>query len=311
MGENVSDYSRFDFRALWKGRDRVTEVEREIVRRALATADRRRVLEVGTGFGRLLGTLAEIGDEVVATDFDHRTLGALPEDLGRTAPLRVAANLYHLPFVSGAFSSASMVRVYHHLSDPRAALAELGRVLTGGARALLSYNPKPSVGTFVNDIQRAIHPVTSGRFRSITFARGSVELEPDPFPVYVADRSSFDRHVRAAGFRPRGEVVSGLEEYYLMRFVPAELFLRIAAAFGNAPLFPMRFALLETPGSPAARLPPLDAILACPKCRGAIDFPSREGPLVCGACGFAGRREGPVIDLRYVPEGTRRWEAAG
>ena len=307
--ESVSDYARFDFAALWRGREKVTEVERAIVSRQLGSADRRRILELGTGFGRLLSALTELGGEVVATDFDVESLNGVPARAGSSRPLRVAANIYHLPFVDGAFTSASMVRVYHHLSDPGAALAEVGRVLQGGGRFLVSYNPKPTLGTLVNDIQRAIHPSPGTRFRSTTFARGPVTLDPEPFPVYVASRREFERTVRAVGFRPVSEVVSGLEEYYLMRRFPAGVFVRLGSALGRAPAFPARFAVLEKDQRPGASFPDLERILACPRCRTPFSPGSGDGPPVCGACGYRGTIRGAVLDLRYVPEGVRRWEA--
>lgn len=309
--ESISDYGRFDFAALWKGREKVTEVEREIVARCLRTADRRRVLEVGTGFGRLLGRIVGLSEQVVATDFDAGSLARLriPDSDGET--LKVAANVYHLPFVDGAFTCASMVRVYHHLTFPARALAEVARVLGSGGRFLLSYNPKPSVGTLVNDIQRALHPSDRAPFRSITFARGTIELPPDPFPVYVAGREQFQRIVRSVGLRPVEEVVSGLEEYYLMRFVPAELFVRLGVALGRAPIFPNRFVVLAKVGSPPPDLPDPQRILACPRCQTALGDVATVRPVSCKGCGFQGVVRDDVLDLRYVPPGSKRWEAAG
>ncbi len=307
--ESVSDYARFDFAALWRGREKVTEVERAIVSLQLGAADRRRILELGTGFGRLLGTITELGEEVVATDFDVNSLTGLSASAGSKGRLRIAANIYHLPFVDGAFTSASMVRVYHHLSDPVAALTEVARVLQGGGRFLVSYNPKPTLGTLVNDIQRAIHRPTRTRFRSITFARGPVTLDPEPFPVYVASRHEFARTVGAAGLRPVCEVVSGLEEYYLMRHVPAGVFVRLGTALGRAPAFPARFAVLVKDQRPGASLPDLERILACPRCRTPLPPGSDDVPPVCRACGYRGTIRGAVLDLRYVPEGVQRWEA--
>ena len=307
--ESISDYSRFDFAALWPGRDKVTEVERAIISGALRMGDCRRILEVGTGFGRLLGALTELSAEVVATDFDVGGLDRLPSPRPGRSPMRVAANVYHLPFVDGAFTGATMVRVYHHLSHPERALREIARVIGGGGRLVVSYNPKPSVGTFVNDVQRALHPSPRTRFRSLTFAAGPTVLEPDPFPVYVAGRREFDRSVNLAGLRAREEVVSGIEEYYLMRHIPAPWFVRLGTTFGRAPAFPTRFAVVSKPGDPPVSLPPLSEILACPRC----GVPQPEwrltGPLRCGHCSFEGVGRGGVLDLRFVPEGVARWEA--
>ena len=308
MSESVSDYTGFDFAALWPGREKVTEVERAIVSGALRDGDCRRILEVGTGFGRLLGALTELSDEVVATDFDLPGLMRLPGIGSTSNPMRVAANVYHLPFADGAFTSATMVRVYHHLSQPERALQEVARVLRGGGRLVISYNPKPSLGTFVNDVQRAIHPSARARFRSITFTAGPTVLDPDPFPIFVSDRPAFERTVSASGFRPGVEVVSGLEEYYLMRHVPARWFVRIGTAFGRAPAFPARFATLSRPGSDSSSLPPLRELFSCPRCGSPRPEWGLSGPLECDRCPFSGKRHNGVLDLRYVPEGATRWE---
>src|SRR5208282_2630205 len=121
--ESISDYEGFDFPRLWRGREKVTEVERSFLTAAFAPADRRRLLEVGTGFGRLLGSLENLGDEIVAMDFDFGSLARLRSPgVQGDRTLRIAANIYHLPFVDGAFTGATMIRVYHHLVDPAAAL---------------------------------------------------------------------------------------------------------------------------------------------------------------------------------------------
>lgn len=309
LRENVSDYSRFDFVALWPGREKVTEVERSILAALLRNGDRRRILEVGTGFGRLLGTVAELSDEVVAADFDISSLSHLPAPAEGTRTLRVASNVYHLPFVDGAFPCVTMVRLYHHLSSPVLALREIARVLTADGRLLVSYNPKPSIGTLVNDVQRAIHPSPETPFRAITFAKGPVELDPDPFPVYVGGRREFENCIRAAGFTPGFEVVSGLEEYYFMRYVPAKWFVRLGTTFGRAPAFPMRFALVSKRAGGPAPLPQFEELLACPRCRAPQPEWGRGASLSCNECGFEGRLHAGVIDLRFSPDGARRWEA--
>lgn len=309
VSESIVDYSGFDFARLWTGRERVTEVEQAIVGRALASGDRRRLLEVGTGFGRLLGPLESLGQEVVATDLDLDRLRSVRVRSQSSSVVRVAANLYHMPFVDGAFTGATMVRLHHHLLDPATALEEVGRVLRGGARLVVSYRPRPSVGTVVDDLQRALRSPGAGPFRSVTFSRGEVVLSTRPFPIRVAGRRQFVAEARRVGFElePRSEVGAGFEEYSPLRRLPAELWVRLGTDFGRAPGFPTRFSILTRTGSSPGALPGLSRILACPRCREPQPTWFEAAALLCRGCGFVGTRHGPVLDLRYVPLEARRW----
>ena len=307
--ETVTDYTGYDFEGLWSERSKVSEVERAILARSLADVDGRRLLEVGAGFGRLSGCLAAEGGELVSVDFDASALARIPSpDERRPGIVRVAANLYHLPFRDGSFTAASMIRVLHHLTDPIAAFREVARVLRDEGRLVVSYAPRPSLGTLVSDVRRALRPEENEPFRSATFSRRStVELARTPFPVVVGSRSSFGRWARRAGFEVESEKVAGLEEYRILRTLPSGQFVRWADAFARAPGFPVRFARLRLHRS--ERIPFLRSseIFACPRCRSPLSVSSGEGVLRCAECSFAVIRRGNVVDLRYVPPGVARF----
>lgn len=308
--ESVVDYSRFDFAAAWSGRDRVTEVERAVVREAFSGRPPRRILEAGAGFGRLTPALTGLGAAVIAVDVDRETLA-------RTAPLspaqqRVAANLYHLPFRAGAFDGASLVRVYHHLSDPARALRELARVVGTGGRVVVSYAPAPSVGTLVQDVRRALLDGHRGRSRSITFsAVSSTPVAVDPFPIFVAPRRETRERFAGVGLALDREVVTGLEEFPLLDRIPAGAFVRLGTALSEAPGFPVRFAVLSVPGRTADRLPADEEVWACPRCADPLRVPDDPGTIRCDACAYVGERTATVVDLRYIPPGTPRYSAVG
>ncbi len=315
MANTVSDYTGFDFDSLWRGREKVTQVEISVLHRYLRPATNARVLEIGAGSGRLTPTLASRTGELVLSDFARDLLTKIgrsdPVALSDRAP-RVAANLYHLPFRSGAFTGATLIRVFHHLDDPVAALTEVRRVLTGSGTLLLSYNPRPSFGTLANDLRSALGRSASAKFRSVTFARrGTVALSPDPFPIYVGSRATLRANVLAAGFSLDREMVSGLEEIPIVRHLPKRLFESAAEVFGNAPGFPTRWAILRNPESGLGPLPSLRQILACPVCRGPLDWPCASGPIRCPNCGYAGEVGEGVIDLRYVEDRARRFSLSG
>lgn len=172
MIELVSDCKGFDVVALGQSRQRVADVVREPRRVAFGPVRHRRILEIGTDFGRLTRTLTGLVAEVICSDFDSGSLGRLDFPDGAEGPtMRIAPNVFHLPFVDGAFTGVSMVRVHHHLADPLAVMRELCWVLQGGDRLAVSYNPKPTIGTLVDDVQRATRRSGATPFQSITFSR--------------------------------------------------------------------------------------------------------------------------------------------
>ena len=301
--EVVSDYQGFEFRRLWANRDRVTAVESAVLARALDGADFARVLEVGTAFGRLTPILARASDELVACDFDAGQLGAAQLPSARAGPaVRVAANVYHLPFADGTFSAATLVRVHHHLGDPVAALRELARVLRPGARLVVSYNPRPSLGTLAGDVDRALRSPSGRSSPSVTFARREVvALPPDPFPIFVGTRRAFRASAAAAGLRLDREFGTGIEEFRGLRALPTRTFVGAASSWGRLPGVPMRFAVLTRNEGTATALTPLQSSWACPRCRSPIARSLPDGPFSCGRCGFLGARTSSLDDLRYVP----------
>jgi SAM-dependent methyltransferase len=111
------------------------------VLRASVTWAARRLLEVGSGDGRLLGWAAREGAHAVGLD----PLYARPEPARIQAGLPLVAGRGEaLPFASGRFDLVLFFNSLHHvpLADQWQALAEAGRVLAAGGE-LLVVEPLP------------------------------------------------------------------------------------------------------------------------------------------------------------------------
>ena len=100
-----------------------------------------RLLDAGCGPGTFATLAAEAGAEVVAVDVEPAEVDKArtqAEKLGLTGRITFeAASLLDLPFEAEQFDLVWVSMVLHHIADPVAAMAELGRVVKPGGRAAI------------------------------------------------------------------------------------------------------------------------------------------------------------------------------
>ncbi|HLY76780.1 MAG TPA: class I SAM-dependent methyltransferase [Thermoplasmata archaeon] len=306
--EVIADYTEFDFESLWRGREKVTRIEEFLLRSALGPKPRARVLEIGTGFGRLTPTLLALSEEYVGVDFDPTGLGRARARLppGHASSTRWAlANLHHLPFLPGSFSAVVMVRVAHHVPCWAETARRLAALLRPGGRCVVTVNPSPTIGTVAEDVKRALHGEPALRWS--TWAHGEdVQVSESPHPIYVGSRRGYRRSLEQAGFQISRELGSGLEE--LVPGVPVRGWVGLAPTAERLPWFPTKWYAADLPGRTEEPLPPIDSIFACPRCGTALPLGSlpagEQDP--CRQCGFQVRSVAGFPDLRYVTNGGRR-----
>jgi len=108
-----------------------------------------RVLEVGCGPGRLSIRLARrYGLDVTGLDLDPAMIGRARTNAGGEAgPSFLVGDAASLPFPDGSFDLVVSTLSMHHWADQAAGLAEIGRVLRPGARALV-WDFRPGVRAF-------------------------------------------------------------------------------------------------------------------------------------------------------------------
>ena len=113
----------------------------------------RRILDVGSGAGQILGHLlkeARPDAEMVAFDLSHGMLRRARQRLRSDRPKFVAGDLLRLPFADDAFDCVTCGWVIEHLPDPRPGLQEIGRVLEPGGSLLLLATEETFLGALVS-----------------------------------------------------------------------------------------------------------------------------------------------------------------
>ena len=121
---------------------------------ATVAPDGARVLEVGCGPGHLSIRLArQHGLDVTGLDLDPamieraRANADRPGDGGERRPSFLVGDVASLAFPDGSFDLVVSTLSMHHWADPTAGLAEIGRVLRPGGRALV-WDLRPGVVPF-------------------------------------------------------------------------------------------------------------------------------------------------------------------
>ncbi len=110
-------------------------VERALLAMLADEAPIGRLLDIGTGTGRILELLSPHAQQSVGLDLDHDMLVLARATLGEARLSQAVVrhgDLHHSPFGAGSFDVAVMHHVLHLLDAPGAAIREAGRLLRPG-----------------------------------------------------------------------------------------------------------------------------------------------------------------------------------
>jgi ubiquinone/menaquinone biosynthesis C-methylase UbiE len=102
--------------------------------------DAGRLLDIGTGTGRVLELLASRVSQGIGIDASKAMLALARSRLARAGLTHCAvrlADMYRLPLAEASFDIAVLQMVLHYAEDPPGALAEVARVLRAGGHLIV------------------------------------------------------------------------------------------------------------------------------------------------------------------------------
>ena len=246
----------------------------------------RLLLELGAGAGRNTARYAGF-ERVVLLDYSRTQLKQAQERLGRSGRyLYVAADIYRLPFVSGLFDAATVIRTLHHMADAPAALRQIRSVLQTDAVFILEFANKQNL--------KAILRYAAHRQAWSPFTHDPVEFAP----------LNFDFHPRAvrtwlkdSGFRlDRTLTVSHFRLEVLKRWIPTGVLTGLDAVLQPSgalvQVSPSVFMRTRAIGETIPARP--GEFFKCPVCGHTPLLPSEEHYL-CSSC----QRVWPIHDGIY------------
>jgi ubiquinone/menaquinone biosynthesis C-methylase UbiE/uncharacterized protein YbaR (Trm112 family) len=255
-----------------------------------------RLLELGAGAGRNTSRYQGY-QEIVLLDYSRTQLQQARQRLGDSGPdgalLRyVAADIYSLPFVSGLFDVATMIRTLHHMIEPRRALSQVRSVLKLNSVFILEYANKQNLKSILRYAlrQQDWNPFSP---EPIEFAPLNYDFHPGTIRTWL----------QVTGFAVERQLtVSHFRIGLLKRLVPLGVLVRadaLAQLTGELwQLSPSVFVGAKARPQPGTGplVPPAGEgdFFRCPACLHA-PLPETPPELVCPNCG----RHYPVVDGIY------------
>lgn len=290
----VCNYEGSDYQqSFWDQGGRAYEDQSEaIALKRMLPASGKLMLEVGAGAGRNTPRYAGF-ERIVVMDYSTTQLAQAQERLGRSDKyIYVAADVYRLPFRSGLFDGATMIRVLHHMADAPKALEQIQSTLQPGATFILEFANKLNL--------KAILRYWLGKQTWSPF-----NLEPVEFV-----KLNFDFHPKAIrqwlgslGFNiEKILTVSHFRLGLLKRLIPTKLLAAVDGLFQPTgalfQLTPSVFVKAVLPGTSNADIP-LNVIdlFKCPNCnRGGMQ--EKEDHVLCPSCKAKWTVKDGIYDFR-------------
>jgi ubiquinone/menaquinone biosynthesis C-methylase UbiE len=277
-----SDYQQ----VFWDQGGRLYEDQAEAValRRLLPSAGKL-LLEVGAGAGRNTPRYAAF-ERVVVSDYSLTQVQQAQQRLGRSDRyIYVAADVYRLPFTTGLFDAATMIRVLHHMAEPQRALQQVRRVLQPGAVFILEYANKQNLKAILRYLLKK-QTWSPFSLEPVEFAELNYDFHPRAVRSWLAENGfTLQRQLTVSHYR------MGL----FKKLVPLRLLVgmdALASLTGDWwQLTPSVFTRSRAAGETLSAAP--GAFFACPDCHGELQ--EGEGKLDCASC----HRSWPVVDGIY------------
>jgi len=129
----IADYDTYDYdySTYWNKREYEHKAELLVLNRLLSKSKGKWFLDIGGSFGRVSPVYSSKYSNPVIVDYSLKTLQKNYSTLKKKYPNieLIAANAYYLPFKGYSFDAAMMIRVLHHIEEPKQCIKEIYRVL--------------------------------------------------------------------------------------------------------------------------------------------------------------------------------------
>lgn len=289
----ICNYEGSDYQeTFWETGGRAYEDAAEcIALKRLLPASGGHLVELGAGAGR--NTPRYCGFQAITlVDYSLTQLQQAKKRLSESHPGQayryVAADIYRLPFVSGLFDAATMIRTLHHMSEPQRALKQVRNVLRPGSVFILEFANKRNLKSVLRYLLRR-QDWNPFSLEPVEFVKLNFDFHPQAVRNWLGENGFLlERQLTVSHFR------IGL----LKRLLPLKLLLwmdSMAQLTGGFWQYsPSVFTRSRTTQEGLTSLP--GAFFACPFCSAPIE--DTPPLLSCPGCGKKYPVEDGIYDFR-------------
>lgn len=211
----------------WHGRDYEHQSEVRAIKRLLKGKHFKQVVDVGGGYGRLDPLLEEYADKVTLAEPSQQQLNIARTFLTEHPEIkRTLMQADDLKFADNSVDLVTIIRVMHHLPDPKAELAEIARILTPDGYAIVE------MANYTHARNRIKHYLRSQKFPDEPVdIRSPEHRTKSEIPFVNHNPKTFIKQLNKAGLKvERVLSVSNLRSRTLKKVVPHKLLLAAESA---------------------------------------------------------------------------------
>lgn len=232
-------YDSYDYRDYWQNRTYEDLSEKLAIKHLLKqipSSQRINLIDIGGGFGRLSSYFGPSFQNCLLVDPSTKLLGEAKELFAKQVGLKTKqGSAEKLPVDSSAYDVALMVRVLHHLPNPRQAFLEAYRALKPQGFLLLEFANK------THFLSRLKSWLRGNTVFSNSLKPANLSTSADNIPFLNHHPMRIEEDLKQAGFTIiEGLSVSNFRSTLLKKIIPLPILLSMESTC-QKPLFSLHF----------------------------------------------------------------------
>ncbi len=305
----ISEYDKlnYDYSTYWEKRGYENLAEKNILDKIFSKQRGKWFLDIGGSYGRLVSTYAHLYKKPLIIDYSLKTLQRNRTIIKNKYPNieLIAANAYKMPFRDNVFDAGMMIRVLHHIKEPKKYLKEARRVFKNDSIYVQEFPNKIHIKARIKALVKFnleffnISPYNQPIGKNLEGSQkehGGIFLNYHPKHIHkLLISQDFILTKKFGSSFLRSPFIKRLINQEIMFFF--EKILQRTLSWTNISPSIMYATKLRKKEEQQKDLDTIESILICPICKGNLNFNSNNSA-TCQKCSQAFKKEEEVWDFR-------------